>query len=101
MVGGFSSGAAERLETLNGGGEATAFLVVLLGRGRSSYTLRTYGRGLEHFLSWLTRAGVGLGEVDRAVIVKYVAEFARGERDGVAVGRAPATVNHRDRKSVV
>jgi len=95
MAGGFSSGAAERLETLNGGSEATAFLVVLLGRGRSSYTLRTYGRGLEHFLLWLERAGVGLGEVDRAVIVEYVAEFARGERDGVAVGRAPATVNHR------
>ncbi len=95
MAGGFSSGVAERMETLNGGGEATAFLVVLLGRGRSSYTLRTYGRGLEHFLLWLARAGVGLGEVDRALIVEYVAEFAHGERDGVAVGRAPATINHR------
>jgi integrase/recombinase XerD len=95
MVGGLSSGVVGRLEGLNGGSEAASFLSVLVGRGCSSYTLRTYGQGLEHFLSWLAREGVGLEEVDRALIVRYVAEFARGEGDGVAVGRAPATVNHR------
>ena len=57
--------------------------------------MRTYGLGLVHFLSWSVSRGVVLDAVGRGVIVEYVAAFARGERDGVAVGRAPATVNHR------
>ena len=64
--------------------------------GRSARTrLRSYASGLEHFLAWSTAHGVGLVDVRRATIDEYVAEFARGERGGVAAGRAPATVNHR------
>jgi site-specific recombinase XerD len=83
------------LERLKGGEAAVGFLEQLTVRGRSSYTLRTYALGLEDFLGWLDLEGVGLGEVDRVVVVSYVTWFARGERDGVVVGRAPATVNHR------
>jgi site-specific recombinase XerD len=95
MVGGLSSDAVARLDTLDDGDEAVAFLAHLVVCGRSSYTLRTYAAGLEHFLRWLMAERVELVDVDCAAIVEYVAQFARGERDGVAVGRAPATVNHR------
>lgn len=95
MAGGLSSGAVGRLESLNGGDEGVAFLGSLAVRGCSSYTLRTDALGVEHFLSWLAARRVELNDVDRATVVEYVAAFARGERDGVAVGRAPATVNHR------
>ncbi len=95
MAGGLSSDAFGRLQRLDGGDDAVAFLEALVARGSSSYTVRTYGLGLEHFLSWAASCGVGLDVVGRGAIVEYVAEFARGERDGVAVGRAPATVNHR------
>jgi hypothetical protein len=95
MAGGLSSEAIGRLQRLDGGDHAVAFLEALVARGSSSYTVRTYGLGLEHFLSWSASRGVVLDAVGRRVIVEYVSEFARGERDGVAVGRAPATVNHR------
>jgi integrase/recombinase XerD len=95
MAGGLSSDAVSRLKTLDGGGEAVAFLERLVVCGRSSYTLRTYAARLEHFLRWLAARRIDLVEVGRCVVVEYVAEFARGERDGVAVGRAPATINHR------
>lgn len=95
MAGGLSSGAVGRLEALNGNDEVAAFLAALVDRGLSSYTLRTYGLGLEHFVRWLVERGVELEGVDRAAVVEYVTQFARGERDGVAVGRAPPTVNHR------
>jgi hypothetical protein len=83
------------LKALDGGGEAVAFLERLVACGRSSYTLRTYAGGLDHFVRWLRARDLDVGNVDRGVVVDYVADFARGERDGVAVGRAPATVNHR------
>jgi site-specific recombinase XerD len=95
MAGGLSERAVARLAALEGGAEATAFLVSLVARGRSSYTLRSYAAGLEHFLAWTTARSVGLVDVRRATVDEYVAEFARGERGGVAAGRAPATVNHR------
>lgn len=95
MAGGLSSDAVARLETLDGGDDAVAFLERLVACGRSSYTLRTYAGGLDHFVRWLRARDLDVGDVDRGVVVDYVAEFARGERDGVAVGRAPATVNHR------
>src|SRR4051794_6251115 len=95
MAGGLSDRAAARLAALEGGAEATAFLASLFARGRSSYTLRSYAAGLEHFLAWTTARSVGLVDVRRATLDDYVAEFARGERGGVAAGRAPATVNHR------
>src|SRR3954470_22358304 len=95
MAGGLSDRAIARLAALEGGAEATAFVAGLVARGRSSYTLRSYAAGLEHFLAWTTARGVGLVDVRRATVDEYVAEFARGERGGVAAGRAPATVNHR------
>jgi integrase/recombinase XerD len=95
MAAGLSSDAIGRLRRLDGGDDAVAFAEALVLRGSSSYTARTYGLGLLHFLGWLASRGVSLGAVDRGVIVAYVADFARGERTGVAVGRAPATINHR------
>src|SRR4051794_32716046 len=90
MAGGLSDHVVARLAALEGGAEATAFLASLVARGRSSYTLRSYGSGLEHFLAWTTARGVELVDVRRAAVDEYVAEFARGERGGVAAGRAPA-----------
>jgi integrase/recombinase XerD len=95
MGSGLSSGAAERLEALEDGDEAEAFLQALASRGRSSYTLRTYALGLAHFLEWLSARATRLGEIERGDVVAYVAEFARNEVDGVVLGRAAATVNHR------
>jgi len=95
MAGGLSSGAVGRLEACDDGGEAVAFLAALAGRGCSSYTLRTYGIGLAHFLEWLGARAVRLRGAGREEVVAYVADFARNDVDGVAVGRAPATVNHR------
>jgi site-specific recombinase XerD len=79
------------LEALGGGAEAIEFVEWLVACGRSSYTVRTYASGLAHFLGWLEGRRAGLVEVDRGVVADYVPELARGERDGVAVGRAPAT----------
>jgi hypothetical protein len=95
MAGGLSESVMGRFETLEDGGEAVAFLASLVTRGQSSYTLRTYALGLAHFLEWAAVRGVRLVDVDRGEVVAYVAEFARGEVDGVSVGRAAATVNHR------
>lgn len=74
MAGVLSSDALSRLKTLDGGGEAVAFLERLVVCGRSSYTLRTYAAGLEHFLRWLAARRVDLVEVRRCVVVEYVAE---------------------------
>jgi hypothetical protein len=57
--------------------------------------LRTYALGLAHFLEWLAARAVRLDRVAREDVAGYVAEFARNEVDGVTIGRAPATVNHR------
>lgn len=102
MGGGLSRGAVERLEALDDGDEAVAFLRELASCGRSSYTLRTYALGLVHFLGWLSARTTRLADVERGDLVAYVAEFARSEVDDVAVGRAAATVNHsRQRARVV
>jgi hypothetical protein len=90
-----SRGAVERLEALEDGDEAVAFLHALASRGRSSYTLRTYALGVAHFLEWLAARATRLADVERGDVVAYVAEFARNEVDGVVLGRAAATVNHR------
>ncbi len=95
MAGGLSSAAVGRLEALDDGDEAVAFLQALASRGCSSYTLRTYALGLAHFLEWLSARATRLDEIGRGDVVDYVAEFARNEVDGVAAGRAAATVNHR------
>ena len=60
-------------------------LVVL---GRSSYTVRTYRLGVEHFRRWL--APHSLNDATRSVVADYIHDFA--ELNG---GRAPRTVNHR------
>jgi integrase/recombinase XerD len=95
MAGGLSSGAVGRLKALDDGDEAVAFLRALASRGRSSYTLQTYALGIAHFLEWLAARTVRLDDVERGDVVAYIGEFARNKVDGVAVGRAAATVNHR------
>jgi len=95
MADGFSSGAVARLEALDDGEEAFAFLADLAARGSSSYTLRTYGLGLAHFLEWMAAREVRVRDAGREDVVAYVVDFARNDVDGIAVGRAPATVNHR------
>ncbi len=95
MADGFSSGAIARLEALDDGEEAVAFLAGLAGRGSSSYTLRTYGLGLAHFLEWMAVRAFRLRDAGREDVVAYVVDFARSDVGGIAVGRAPATVNHR------
>jgi hypothetical protein len=95
MGGGLSRGAVERLEALEDGDKAVAFLQALASRGRSSYTLRTYALGVAHFLEWLAARATRLADVERGDVVAYVADFARDEVDGVVLGRAAATVTHR------
>src|SRR4051794_23359036 len=95
MGGGLSRTAVERLEALEDGDEAVVVLRELASRGRSSYTVRTYALGLAHFLEWLSDRATRLADVERGDVVAYVAEFARNEVDGVVLGRAAATVNHR------
>jgi integrase len=75
--------------------EANEFLGWLAGRGRGSYTQRTYALGLAHFLSWIDRHGVGLVDVDPRVVREYVVAFRDGSEDGLVLGRQPRTVNHR------
>jgi site-specific recombinase XerD len=84
-----------RLAALDGGEEAVAFLASLVARGCSSYTVRGYALGLAHFLEWLADQATALAAVERGDVAVYVSQFARHEVDGVMVGRAAATVNHR------
>lgn len=95
MAGGLSRSVVVRLEALEGGEDALRFLESLAARGRSSYTMRSYALGLAHFLEWFAARAIRLADVGRAELADYVAGFARNEVDGVPVGRAAATVNHR------
>lgn len=95
MAGGLSQSTVMRLEAVVDGDPALSFLASLTARGRSSYTVRTYALGLAHFLEWAVARRVRLADVERVDVAAYVTEFARNEVDGVAVGRAAATVNHR------
>ena len=95
MAGGLSQSTVMRLEAVVDGDPALSFLASLTARGRSSYTVRTYALGLAHFLEWSSGQGIGLDAVERSDVAAYIGEFARNEVDGVAVGRAAATVNHR------
>ncbi|HYN73683.1 MAG TPA: tyrosine-type recombinase/integrase [Nakamurella sp.] len=65
--------------------EFVEHLVVL---GRSSYTVRTYRLGVNHFRRWLKPKA--LLEVSRSDVAGYVGAFEAG-----AGGRAPRTVNQR------
>lgn len=91
------------------------FLARLAGRGRGSYTIRSYRLGLRDFGCWLTEREQPLEAVRRADIEDYVAAFAQGQctggrpargqhtsvveltsgRSPASAGRAPRTVNHR------
>ena len=95
MAGGLSRSVVGRLEALEGGEDAIRFLESLAARGRSSYTVRSYGLGLAHFLEWLAGRAIRPADVGRADVIDYVVGFARNKVDGVPVGRAAATVNHR------
>jgi hypothetical protein len=57
MGGGLSSDAVGRLQRLDGGDDAVAFLQALVDPGSNSYTARTDGLGLVHFLTWWAYAG--------------------------------------------
>lgn len=49
--------------------DATSFLAWLSDRGRGSYTVRTYGLGLAHFLSWLDdQSDASLNDVDSTTL---------------------------------
>lgn len=74
--------------------DVEAFVEHLVVLGRSSYTVRSYRLGVEHFRRWL--APRSLGEVTRGVVGEYVAAFEAGADGGRGVGgRAARTVNHR------
>jgi len=73
--------------------DVEAFAERLVVLGRSSYTLRSYQLGVEHFRRWLGRRS--LDDVTRSVIAEYVADFAAGPGRVAGDVRAPRTVNHR------
>lgn len=75
--------------------EVEGFVCSLEERACSSYTQRSYGLGAVHFLRWLDREQVGLEAVDATVVGRYVSDFRSGRSDGLTLGRAPRTVNHR------
>lgn len=69
--------------------DVDAFVEHLVVLGRSSYTLRTYRLGVEHFRRWLLPRSSD--EVSRSDIAQYIGEFAVGE----GKARAARTINHR------
>jgi integrase len=69
--------------------DVAAFVEHLVVLGRSSYTVRTYRLGVEHFRRWLVPRS--FDDVTRSVVSDYIHDFAV-RVDG---GRAPRTVNHR------
>ena len=73
--------------------DVEAFVEQLVVLGRSSYTLRSYQLGVEHFRRWLRPRS--LDEVTRSVVAEYVADFAAGPGRVAGEARAPRTVNHR------
>jgi integrase/recombinase XerD len=70
-----------------------AFIEALAAKGRSSYTQRSYGLGVRHFLAWSACGSLELEAVDRRALASYVAEYRHGDGDGLP--RAPSTVNQR------
>lgn len=70
-------------------------------RDCSVYTQRAYAIGLTHFFSWLHDSGGDPDRVTRQIVGSYIAEFARGSRQGAISSqsqqkpRQPRTVNHR------
>lgn len=92
-----------------------AFLSYLERRGRSPYTIRSYGIALHDFCSWLDTNHIELHDVTRVVIEAYVDHFRIGTKGGVVrpsleragqvnaltrksyptPERKPTTINHR------
>lgn len=73
--------------------DVEAFVEHLVVLGRSSYTLRSYRLGVEHFRRWLGPRS--LDDVTRTVVGEYVAAFEAGGDEQAAGRRAARTVNHR------
>lgn len=73
-------------------GEVESFVEHLVALGRSSYTIRTYRLGVQHFLRWAEP--LPLHRVDRGTVAAYIGGFAQG-RDRAGVPRAARTVNQR------
>ena len=82
-------------------GSCNQFLTELSQRDCSVYTQRAYAIGLAHFFNWLHHAGGNPDNVTRQSFGGYIAEFARGSKQGaIASGRVkkarqPRTINHR------
>jgi integrase/recombinase XerD len=82
-------------------GSCDQFLTELNQRDCSAYTQRAYAMGLAHFFSWLHQAGERPEHVTRQIFGNYIAEFARGGKQGAIISRGvqkarrPRTINHR------
>jgi len=82
-------------------GSCDQFLIELNQRDCSAYTQRAYAIGLAHFFNWLQHVGGDPDHVTRQIVGSYIAEFARGRRQGatasdrVRKARQPRTINHR------
>jgi len=82
-------------------GSCDRFLTELSLRDCSVYTQRAYAIGLAHFFSWLHVSGQDPNRVTRQIVGNYIAEFARGTKEGavrarpVQKPRQPRTINHR------
>jgi integrase/recombinase XerD len=81
-------------------GSCDQFLTELSQRDCSVYTQQAYAMGLAHFFSWLHHAGEDPDHVTRQIVGSYIAEFARGGRQGAVTSsahqaRQPRTINHR------
>ena len=95
--------------------EANEFLEYLAGRGRATYTLRSYALGLADFVGWLHARGIAADDVDLQAVAAYVTAYRQGPKGGAttvdaeragrlhpvtrkpypARERQPRTVNHR------
>jgi site-specific recombinase XerD len=73
--------------------DVEAFVEQLVVLGRSSYTIRTYQLGVQHFREWLKPRS--LDEVTRSIVAEYLADFAAGPGRVAGKARAPRTINHR------
>jgi site-specific recombinase XerD len=82
-------------------GSCNQFLTELSQHDCSVYTQRAYAIGLAHFFNWLRHAGGDPDHVTRQTFGSYIAEFARGSKQGaiasssVKKARQPRTINHR------
>jgi site-specific recombinase XerD len=79
--------------------EVEDFLVDLRARGRSDYTLRSYGQALGHFTRWLTREGLELEQTTRSRIATYIDEFSRAPLEGAVAFRSKSDAGQPTRKA--